>query len=149
MFDQAGYNGSISSIERFDLNDLRITVMPNPSASFTSSKFWPQIIMVMSGVSIYSIFLLFTGCSLALISQHMANQGMAMNQAQLPAWTRYTMNFLLSWLVEVLLITSKAVQSLQDSKRKAVCTHVDHTPLPDSPYRNVSLRQGLLLIGMG
>jgi len=49
----------------------------------------------------YMIGMLFTGCSLALLSQHMANQGMIMNKAQLPAWTRCTLNFLISLCIEI------------------------------------------------
>ncbi len=36
----------------------------------------------------FSMAYLVTGCSLALLSQHMSNKRMIMNRAQLPAWTR-------------------------------------------------------------
>lgn len=56
---------------------------------------------VMRQASPYMIGMLCTGCSLALLSQHMANQGMIMNKAQMPAWTRCTLNFLISLCVEL------------------------------------------------
>ncbi|GAX79156.1 hypothetical protein CEUSTIGMA_g6596.t1 [Chlamydomonas eustigma] len=142
--DQAVHDNLIGG--KLDSNELRITVMPNQPVSFTRSNIWHQLShLAKSGASIYTIALLCTGCSLALMSQHMANQGMAMNQAQLPAWTRYTMNFLLSWLVEVIQITASTSQLLRVNQRKADGAYGTQGP----HCQNVSLRQGILLIGMG
>lgn len=48
----------------------------------------------------FALGLLCTGSSLALLSQLMASKGVSMPQAQIPAWTKYTSNFVLSALLE-------------------------------------------------
>ena len=46
------------------------------------------------------LVLLFTGCSLALLSQYMARLGVSIPRAQLTTWTRFTCKFLCSTLIE-------------------------------------------------
>ena len=56
--------------------------------AFTSIPSDGSLRGIIRATSPYTLGLMATGCSLALLSQHMANKGMIMNQAQLPAWTR-------------------------------------------------------------
>ena len=94
-----------------------------------------QLDGAMRQASPYTLGLLFTGCSLALLSQHMANQGMIMNKAQLPAWTRYTLNFLISLMVE--LATGLAVWSLGPNKTSI------------TPQAGMSMKQAAVLSIVG
>ena len=63
----------------------------------------------------------------------------AMHQAQLPAWTRYTLNFLISSLVELVVASASAGQS----------SSVLPAAMPPSPRSVMSGRQRLLLSTIG
>jgi hypothetical protein len=95
------------------------------------------------------LLLLCSGCSVALLSQHMGNLGIGLAAAQAPAWTKYTLNFLLSagaeWAGMMLAARRRTVRGSTGARSSSSSNSSPHAAAP----LHITRRQSTLLTVMG